>query len=173
MVSLNEILGRPEINGDVSRDWADVERGLGFGLPLDYKEFVTAYGPGCVSGVLDIFHPRANVGGLRLDTLWEHAYNSYRSLSSSYPEMYPYPVYPEPDGLIAVARTFSGNVVYLAPRKLLPSVRNDWAVVIEMGEFVVLDLSFTEFLCGALTGEVEIPMFEEDPYFEAVGTVNT
>ncbi|MFF3848266.1 SMI1/KNR4 family protein [Streptomyces sp. NPDC002328] len=167
-----ELLGQSKVNGDVIRDWRTLEMRSGVGLPDDYKEFVTAYGPGCVNDQLYLFHPRAEGGdeGLRLESLWEQAAYGYSELSLSAPEMYPHPVYPAPGGCIPVARSISGNYVFLAPPGNGTSC---WSVMLDVGQWVELQMSFTDFLWAALLGELEIPVIEGDPTFDRVGTVES
>ncbi|WNZ12105.1 SMI1/KNR4 family protein [Streptomyces sp. 11x1] len=165
-----EFLGQPQVNGDISRDWRALEAGLAEQLPQDYKEFVTAYGPGCINDQLYLFHPRAAGGeeGLRLESLWEQASQAFGDLSSSYPELYPFAIYPARGGCLPVCRSISGNHVFIQP----PAKRGDgWSVVVEMGEWARLDMSFTDFLWSALSGELEIPIIEGDASFERVGGV--
>lgn len=165
-----ELLGRPFVNGDVEQDWAVVEARSGVAFPDDYKCFVTAYGPGCLNDQLYLFHPRAVGGdeGLRLESLWEQASYAYSELSRNAPELYAYSVHPEPGGFIPVARSVSGNHVFLAPPD---AGYTDWFVVVEMGQWVLLRMSFTDFLWKALRGELEVPLLQGQPTFEPVGTV--
>lgn len=165
-----ELLGQPPVNGDVERDWRLLEARSRTALPNDYKKFVTAYGPGCVNDQLYVFHPRAAGGDerLHLEALWEQASYAYSELSRNAPEMYPYPVRPEHGGCIPVARSVSGNHVFLAP----PGVAGrEWSVLLDMGQWVSLSMSCTDFLWLALRGELEVPVIEGEPSFQSVGTV--
>ncbi|MFD7768267.1 hypothetical protein [Streptomyces sp. NPDC059787] len=47
----------------------------------------------------------------------------------------------------------------------------EWRVVVEMGQWFVLDMQFTEFLRQALNGELFLPVIEGDPSFESLGSV--
>jgi hypothetical protein len=166
----HEILGQPLLNGDVQRDWRALEEHFAVSLPEDYKEFVTAYGPGCVNDQLYLFHPRAAGGdeGLRLETLWEQASYAFSELRRSTPEMYPYPVHPEPGGLVPVARSTSGNHVFIAPPQ---RGEGDWFVILDMGQWIPVQMPFTEFMWAALREELGIPIIEGEPTFEPIGTV--
>ncbi|MGW4750725.1 SMI1/KNR4 family protein, partial [Streptomyces sp. NPDC004290] len=165
-----ELLGQPSVNGDMGRDWQELEVRTGVSLPDEYKRFVSAYGPGCVNDQLYLFHPRAVEGGegLRLESLWEQASFAYAELSRSVPEMYPHPVHPAVGGCVPVARSVSGNHVFLAPPQI---VGGGWSVVLEMGDWLSLPMSFTEFLWAALRGELGIPVIEGEASFEPVGAV--
>ncbi|MET8538433.1 SMI1/KNR4 family protein [Streptomyces sp. NPDC005065] len=165
-----EMLGDPEVNGDVDRDWSALESSYEASLPGDYKTFVSAYGPGCVNDQLYLFHPRAAGGdeGLGLESLWQQAAYAYGELSRSNPEMYPYPVYPAKGGCVPVARSISGNYVFLMP---LAEGAQEWCVVVDMGEWITLEMSFTDFLWAALREELFVPVIEGEPSFERIGGV--
>ena len=85
--------------------------------------------------------------------------------------MYPYPVYPTPGGCIPIARSTSGNHVFLAPPIATEPDERDWSVVVDMGQWVHLPMSFTDFLWAALRGELDVPVIEGDPSFESIGVV--
>ncbi|WP_367323414.1 SMI1/KNR4 family protein [Streptomyces sp. HUAS ZL42] len=165
-----QFLGRPLVNGDVGRDWQALEARSGVTFPADYKQFVTAYGPGCVNDQLYVFHPKAAGGseGLRLESLWEQASYAHSELSRNAPDYYPYPIYPTPGGCIPVARSTSGNQVLLAPPK---SGESDWSVVLDMGQWIPVAMSFTDFLWSALCEELHVPVLDGEPSFQPVGTV--
>ncbi|MEU8848148.1 SMI1/KNR4 family protein [Streptomyces sp. NPDC048564] len=165
-----EILGQPLVNGESERDWGALEARSGVTLPDDYKAFVTAYGPGCLNDQLYLFHPRAMGGddGLRLESLWEQSSYAYSELSQNAPEMYPYAVHPAPGGCIPVARSTSGNCVFVAPPR---GDGGSWSVVLDMGQWMHLPMSFTDFLWAALRGELEVPLIEGEPTFQPVGSV--
>ncbi|MFF3329347.1 SMI1/KNR4 family protein [Streptomyces sp. NPDC002888] len=152
------------------RDWQALEAQSGLILPDDYKEFVSAYGPGCVNDQLYVFHPRAAGGseGLRLEILWEQASSAYSELSREAEEMYPYPIHPEPNGCVPIARSTSGNHVFLSPGRTGGA---DWFVVLDMGQWIPLQMSFTEFLWAALHEELDVPVIEGEPMFDPVGFV--
>ncbi|GBP98878.1 hypothetical protein SSP531S_02710 [Streptomyces spongiicola] len=97
----HELLGPSQVNGDVDRDWVRLESVFGYTLPGDYKQFVSAYGPGCVNDQLSLFHPRAarGDGGLNLEDLWGRVAQAHDVLRRNHPDMYPYEVYPSKGGI--------------------------------------------------------------------------
>ncbi|MFE3163347.1 SMI1/KNR4 family protein [Streptomyces sp. NPDC059224] len=165
-----ELLGEPSVNGDVERDWWALEGRAGIELPDDYKAFVSAYGSGCLNDQFYLFHPRGVAGddGLRLESLWEQAGYAYAELSRNAPDMYPYAVYPAADGCLPIARSSSGNHIFLSPSN---GEGNGWSVVIDMGAWVELPLPFTDFLWAALRGGLEIPLVRGEASFEPMGAL--
>lgn len=67
-----------------------------------------------------------------------------------------------------MARSVSGNHVFLAPPG---AVERDWSVLLDMGQWISLRMSFTDFLWAALSGELDVPVVEGEPMYEPVGAV--
>jgi hypothetical protein len=59
MTSLSKLLPKPARPEGTSGEfgWAEVERIMGHGLPADYKDFIEAYGAGCLGGFLWVLSP--------------------------------------------------------------------------------------------------------------------
>ncbi|MFF2774197.1 SMI1/KNR4 family protein [Streptomyces sp. NPDC058052] len=166
----HSLIGPPRRNGDVERDWADFESRIAVELPGDYKAFVSAYGSGCVNDQVLLFHPRGDKEeGLNLDALIRSAGSNYAVLAESGPEHKPFPLHPERGGCVAIGRSYGGNHLFLSP----PGPDRDrWSVVVEMGEWAVFDMSFTEFLWKALNEETYLPVVEGEPSFEPLGALD-
>ncbi|MEU9335698.1 hypothetical protein AB0D49_21350 [Streptomyces sp. NPDC048290] len=164
----HDVIGLPPLGGDVRSDWAPIEARTGLSMPVDYKEFVSAYGPGSLNSQLYLFHPRAadNENGLRLEFLWQEAAYVFEQMSLIDPESVPCSVYPSRGGLIPVARSISGNHVFLVPPAC---AEGNWSVALEMGAWVFLPMTFTDFIWNALHGQLEAPILEGEPTFESEG----
>ncbi|MFF0333154.1 SMI1/KNR4 family protein [Streptomyces fimicarius] len=165
-----EYLGAPLVNGDTAADWEAIERMNHITLPADYKEFVSAYGPGCINDQLYLFHPRAESGdhGLRLASLWDQASSSYGELTQSDPHPRRHPIHPEEGGYFAVARSTSGNHIFLVPPD---ENRRRWQVAAEMGAWFFFEMTFAEFLWAALREELGVPIIQGEPSFEQIGGI--
>lgn len=124
---------------------------------MDYKEFVSAYGPCEIFGDLWVWHPRADV--LNLPAAMDRVLSEAEFMRSQFPESYPYALHPDPNGLIPVAETEAGAIVYLAPPG--PD-RENWATVVGWrSSWSYHDYGFCEFLLKALTNDLEEPFFHE------------
>ncbi|MGW3211579.1 SMI1/KNR4 family protein [Streptomyces parvus] len=165
-----ELLGVPLVNGDTVADWEAIERTSHITLPGDYKEFVSAYGPGCINDQIYLFHPRAQRGDhdLRLESLWEQASYSYGELTHSDPHSHRHPIYPEEGGYFAVARSISGNHIFLVPPD---GNRKQWQVAVEMGAWFIFEMTFASFLRAALCEELDVPVIQGEPSFEQMGGI--
>ncbi|MGC5542939.1 SMI1/KNR4 family protein [Streptomyces griseus] len=162
-----ELLGAPLVNGDTVADWEGVERMCNITLPADYKEFVSTYGPGCINDQVYLFHPRAARGdhGLRLESLWGQASYSYGELAQSDPHSHRHPIHPEEGGYFAVARSISGNHIFLVPPD---ENRRQWQVAVEMGAWFIFEMTFADFLWAALREELDVPVIQGEPSFEQI-----
>ncbi|MFH9690065.1 SMI1/KNR4 family protein [Streptomyces sp. NPDC017413] len=165
-----ELLGSPLVNGDIVADWEAVERTHRITLPDDYKEFISAYGPGCLNDQVYLFHPRAARGdhGLHLESLWDQASYSYGELTRSDPHSHRHPIHPEGGGYFAIARSISGNHVFLVPPD---ENRRQWQVAVEMGAWFIFEMTFANFLRAALREELDVPVIQGVPSFEQIGDI--
>ncbi|MER5966558.1 SMI1/KNR4 family protein [Streptomyces sp. NPDC002057] len=165
------IIGPPRRNGDVDRDWTDFEQRISLRLPADYKNFISVYGSGCLNNQFLLFHPKGDLeNGLNIDLLLRSAYSAYSTLAERSPELKPFPLHPERGGCIAIGRSHGGNYLFLSP----PGPEcSRWRVVVEMGEWVTFDMSFTEFLWKALNDEIYLPVIEGKPSFDPLGAIDS
>ncbi|MEU7025580.1 SMI1/KNR4 family protein [Streptomyces sp. NPDC015232] len=167
LARFRSLLGDPLWLGDPEAEWRDFEERHALSLPFEYKEFVSAYGPGCLNDQMLIFHPGGDPDeGLNLDWLLKSVHSSHVTLRSESPELHPFPMHPDRGGLVPVGRSYGGNHLLLAP----PSPGNhDWQVVVDMGEWASFDMSFMDFLWRALRGETHLPVLSGEPSFEIIG----
>lgn len=94
----------PVVAVDGRGDWTEAERALGTGLPEDYKQLVATYGRGDFWGALCLCTPFGDDNPVPLAADLRDDYGPLREFS---PESYPYPLFPEPRGLLAWAVTES------------------------------------------------------------------
>src|SRR2546429_3014358 len=98
------------IDGD--GDWTEVEHVLGVGLPTDFQALVHRYGFGQFADItlLTPFSTRAD-GLFNLVRRARSQVDSYQAHRDEWPEDFPYPLYPEPHGLLEWANTGDGDVL--------------------------------------------------------------
>ncbi|GAB2881320.1 SMI1/KNR4 family protein [Streptomyces mayteni] len=166
------LIGRPSYFGrSLQEDWGEYEETVGCVLPSDYKQFMSAYGPGCIGDTLLLFHPKVNRGDsdINLFDELEGVVDTYADLRRQANFVQPFPVYPEEGGCLPVGRTSGGNQLFLRPPI---SENNDWSVVLDLGEWVHYPWSFTYFIHQALSGNLDVPfMDEQELSFESVGVL--
>ncbi|MEV6310056.1 SMI1/KNR4 family protein [Streptomyces sp. NPDC051840] len=138
--ALARITGRvtpPSVPVDGRGDWSASEKALGTRLPEDYKRLVETYGRGDFWGALCLRTPFGQGNPVRLaaDLL-----DDYGPLRDDFPEDYPYPLFPEPGGLLAWAVTESAAHVCW----LTEGPPETWPVVIWSR-----DDDYERFDCGA------------------------
>lgn len=148
--------------------WEPVEADLGTALPQDYKDFVRAYGSGYFMGFLGVSVPASANANVRLD----HQVRTWSEVFAE-DEDAPYPVWPEPGGLMPFGDTDNGDVLFWLRR----GAPDDWVVVVwdrGMQDFETLDCGLTDFLAGVASGDITPEAFPddftpEDRTFEANG----
>ena len=128
---------------DAAADWPAVETALGVHLPADYREFVERYGSG---EFCDLVHV---LTAGELVPYAEDALDVERELAAEDPDDHPYPLHPEPGGLLPWGTTSNGH--------LLCWRTDDWTVVVYAPrdlEFDAYETTVTGFLHGWLSGEL-------------------
>lgn len=155
----------PAEPADAVGDWTAVETALGLVLPADYKALVSQYGSGRFHDVslLTPFDRRPE-GWADLVAAGERLLDDHESFREEFPEAFPYPLYPEPGGILPWA--VDGNGVQLC--WLTGGDADQWPVVVwsTEGEAQRHDLSATGFLLAYLGGRIERPRSPRQPYFE-------
>ncbi|MET7297784.1 SMI1/KNR4 family protein [Embleya sp. NPDC005575] len=170
-MDLSRVLSEPQLNHDVDYDWRDFESEFAVDLPLDYKRFISAYGPCVISDTLTLFHPRAPEADDSLSLRWKIRTNSFM-YEETEPSLVPYRIFPAVGGVFPIGHTPFGNQVFLRPRA--HRVIGDWSVLVDWGgTWLDYQMSFGEFLHGALNGDVHFfhESVLEEPSYELVGRV--
>lgn len=135
----------------VNAGWNLIEEEVGFSLPSDYKEFIDAYGTGCISNFIWVFNPFSQNKALNNHAVQYHMW-AYQDLKSNYPEHYPIPNFPNEGSFYPWGGTDNGDC-------LAWEVKGDpsrWTVIlIGSGGHKNVDycnLNMSEFLYELLTG---------------------
>jgi uncharacterized protein (TIGR02996 family) len=145
MEELRAILSPPRRPTNAEGDWSAIEASLGLRLPADYKSFISTYGSGSI-GSIEIESP------LGLQTDMRSWWAGWAGLIADLAEFedVPYPVFPEPGGLLPFG-TF-GDVDLLCWRTI--GEPDQWPFVYHdryQGFFEIKGLSAVEFLLEAVT----------------------
>lgn len=155
--ALAKVLPPPAVPCEPFRGpWRPVEAELGTLLPTDYKEFARLYGGGYFMEFMGIDIPRYSNPNMRLEL-------SCRVVSRSFSsdDDLPYPMWPQPGGLLSFGGTDNGDCLFW----LRDGPPEEWRVVVwdrGLQTFEVIDRDLTGFLAGLITGEVLPAAFPED-----------
>lgn len=87
--------------------WPSIELQLGLRLPSDYKAFIAAYGSGKIAIFLNVYNPFSDNHHIRLVEAAALDATAYREIRTW--EHIPYPIHPEPGGLLAWGTTDDGD----------------------------------------------------------------
>jgi hypothetical protein len=123
--------------------WEEVERALGTVLPGDYKVIINTYGTGEFNDLFAMFNPFSSSEGMNL--LWQAGIpdclvedeelgrvyplgsdlENYQLSRIDYPELCPFPPYPEPGGLLPLGGDTNGGSAYW----LTEGRPDDWPLI--------------------------------------------
>jgi len=142
-------------------EWPSIEAAVELSLPPDYKDFVNRYGSGGIDDWIFIFNPFSTreYGNLRNEIAG--CLGALRQLRDEFHEEIPYPIHPEPGGLVPWGCTSNGDVLYWVTR----GPPSDWTVCINEGrgpEWEEYPYSMVGFLVKLLTGEITVRIFPDD-----------
>jgi hypothetical protein len=150
-------------------DWGAAEHALGLALPADYRALVATYGLGRFDDIT-VFTPFAATTSRYADLVARAGefLDTYDDARADDPEAFPYPLHPEPGGLLPWAG--DGNGVTLC--WLTEGAAGEWPVVVfDYGlRCDRHDVGAVDFLYGCLSGRDRVPgLAEEDPgrWFDA------
>lgn len=133
-------------------DWESVEQRLGIRLPNDYKQFVRLFGA-CTIGELISIHVSSPFSRLNcLDAHIEGTGNGYR-LMRKLDCALPFPVFPEPGGLLAWGNTDNGD--YL--NWLTIGDADNWPIVVWLsGDFERYEMGIVKFLAEVVSQRLRL-----------------
>ncbi|MFE5594213.1 histone-like nucleoid-structuring protein Lsr2 [Streptomyces sp. NPDC056549] len=143
-------------------DWSQVEGALSTGLPQDYKELITTYGPGQFCGFITLYQPHApsdwaDLNGpipVRLRGQIEEVRQAAR---------HPWQLPHSPDNLFAMGVTGNGDYLFWVTQTA--DTPDEWTVAVNealRAPWFTYDGPLTEFLVNVLNGTTSVPMFPKD-----------
>src|SRR5258708_2836859 len=125
--------------------WSSVERQIGTPLPTDFKHFIDHYGTGHIDKFMSILNPFSINRNVNLIFKIPVKLNALRTLRDHYGEKCSYSFFPDAGGLLPVAITDNGDVIYW----LTAGPPDDWDVVVNESrgpEYQRFECGLTEFL---------------------------
>jgi hypothetical protein len=94
-------------------NWAEIERGIGLRLPADYKLLAESLPSGWVRGFARLRKPeRPQTGPQRLDDFGMRQLETLRAWRAEGQGRFPYPLYPEPGGLLPWGAIVAGGYAF-------------------------------------------------------------
>jgi len=162
--SLSKLITPPisPVDSGTSKDWEEIEKLSGINLPDDYKQFITTFGTGQFGNFLLPFNPFSSNQHLNLLKQVEMRLDSMRKMIEIYgTDDYPYPLYPDADGLLPWGSTDNGDQLFW----LTTGNPNNWSVVVHAprdGVFEHYAESMTSFLEKLIRRDVVSQIFPKD-----------
>lgn len=145
-------------------DWPRVERALGLTLPLDYKQYIGAYGRGIVADFIHPFDPCVPDEVAQRDELLGH---HRRVRESRGRDLFPYPIYPEPGGLLLWGETENGDALFW----LAEGDPDAWPTIVTGTRNLHVerhDMPMTAFIARFVAGTIESRVLATLPLDETV-----
>lgn len=143
--------------------WDQAQEVAGIHLPTDYRAFVDLFGPGELRAELSIATPRPlpdrpiGVGALSrmVNRLTGDTGAAFKQMREDSFDLCPYPVYPEPNGLLCWASNYNGDHCFWLTEGDDP---DRWPVVVWLrgafpGGWHRYDMGMARFLLLALSGD--------------------
>ncbi len=133
--------------------WPVIEKAIGVTLPNDYKQYINTFGTGCIGRFLWPFNPFSEDKFLNLGYRINERLDALRELREHWDEQCPYPLYPDPGGLLPWGGTDNGDVLFW----LTVGRPDDWPTVVNEARgplYEEYQASMTDFLAKLISGEI-------------------
>ena len=134
-------------------DWNSIETELGLQMSEDYKQFISNYGAGSISGMIAVGNPFIQPVSAR--RFWENWVDIYRDIAANGTEV-PYQLYPAKPGLMPIGHYADFNII----NWLAGNDANDAELVFYTrsdGFFNLGQITMTRFIIQLLTGATTLP----------------
>lgn len=153
--SLTRVLPPPQapLETGLFDEWEQVELTVGVSLPHDFKEFIKVFGTGRICGLFYLLNPFSKNEHLNLINQVPIRLDALSEIRKGYPAEVPYPIFPEPSGLLPWAYTDNGDVFYWRTQ----GAPDAWTVVLQDTGFEIWEEyndSLSGFLERLLGGEI-------------------
>lgn len=169
LADLEAIIGPPVITPPVM-DWTAVEGTLGLRFPVDYKRLLDRYETLEFDNFLGVFNPGPDVDAMLAGI--RHALMPLKVLTTKFETIrlmdghgqvskaHPFPIYPEPGGLLPWGATQNGHSCLWLPTDPDPE---RWDIVVtDGGYWWHFQGAFVDFLVGVIERDVRCPIFPDD-----------
>jgi hypothetical protein len=149
----------------ITYDWPEIERGISLRLPADYKLLAEYFPTGWFRRFVRLAKPERPVGEpQRLDSFAMEQLETLREWRAAGHGSFPYPIYPEPGGLLPWGAVREGGYAFWLTE---PAADPDgWPVVVvsqECDYWDRFDGSVCEFLSTVATARYDARGFTERP----------
>lgn len=148
-------------------DWAKVELEIGIKLPDDFKKFIEVYGTGKLGDFFYVLNPFAANKYVNLFEQIKVRLDANRMMQKQFPRSVPFPLYPEPDGILPWAFTDNGDVLFW----LTKGEPDEWIVVVQesrLAEWEQFPESMSDFLTNLFKGKLSSRILGDDQEQESV-----
>jgi hypothetical protein len=150
---LVEIMMPPQnpVDSGPGKVWPAIEDGLPF--PSDYRWFINNYGSGRVADFFMLFNPLSSIPNVNFFNQSRLILEDLNELNQCDPDLYSYPIFPAPDGLIPIGVTDNGDYICWLTNSKADS--DSWGIAIitsRSPDIEYFQSNLTSVLAGLLSG---------------------
>jgi hypothetical protein len=142
-------------------EWLAIERKLEIVLPMDYKDYVSAFGTGYIGEFIWIFNPFAQKNSLNFMQQIRIRLDALKEIEQQIPTDVPFKLFPEKGGLLPCGATGNGDCLFW----LTEGDPDKWPILINESrgpDWARFDMRLTDFLTGILKREIVCNIFPPD-----------
>lgn len=153
-LALVEVMPPPSAPLEACSDWSCVEAPLDRALPMDYREFISAYGTGYLDEFMSVLNPFSTASSYNLISGGQVHLAAMRQLREDPGSLLKYALFPEEGGLLPVAMTDDGDTLHWLTR----GTPEEWPIVVQgprAPETETFSANFTGSLAGLITGSIK------------------
>jgi hypothetical protein len=161
---LCEILNYPHFLPDIDTPerWQKIEAALEVSLPTDYKDFIDAFGTVYLGDFIYVLDPFTENQNFNLMGRGDAILEAFRDIGSILEgEKYPYPLYPDKDGLLPWGFTINGDHLFWFTH----GEPQEWQIAIDESRgasFENYNESISSFLVKLLKKEIRSEILGEN-----------
>jgi hypothetical protein len=163
---IKEVLGQPRPRVGVAdagaSPWDELRRETGITVPADYREFLDAYGPGRLNGMVRVYHPR--LGRTPLGKYIKERTGDWAPVPDVHAVPVPYGV--AAGHLMPIALSASGVDLLLWVTEAEPEEWHACVFAGDVDEFKDFGCGFGEWVLRYLDGDEEVK-----PWFAGCGAI--
>ena len=146
-------------NNDLQK-WIEAELQIGIELPLDYKEFINAYGTGSRNDFMWILTPFDKSEYINFTTMGPKICKAYVTSKLTCPDYFKHDVFPTTGGILPWGYTENGDELYW----LTEGNSNEWKIIVyesRSSDFYEYNMGMVQFIYELITKKITCPAFPD------------
>lgn len=160
---LKKVIKKPDkiYNPGNEELWLQFQNKNGIIFPNDYKDMINYYGTGGINNFLWFLTPFAKDENVNYMYRSKQMLEAYKESKISFPDDFPYNIFPEKDGLLPWGYTDNGDELYWQTSKNI----EEWKIVVYESRSTICysyHMGLAEFLYKLLSKQIVCDIFPDD-----------